>query len=160
MKPIHRAAFLGDSITMGYGLADAADRYSTVFCKRIGAEECNYGITGTLMARAGLSKSDGTSFLDRYEAMEDADLAVVFGATNDYFWSDMPIFPDTPDASEDDGYFANAVRRLCRGMREKYPGIPTVFILPYSMHSNRADSSGWKAPFSTNRVHTGLLTRW
>ena len=82
------------------------------------------------MARAGLSRSDGSSVLDRYGSMETADLAVVFGSTNDYFWSDMPIASDT---SEDDGYFSNAVRHLCLGMKEKYPGIPIVFIMPYQM---------------------------
>ena len=122
-----RVVFLGDSITMGYGLDHAEDRYSTVFCKMEGAKEINYGITGTLMARAGLSKTDGTAFIDRYAAMEAADLAVVFGATNDYFWTDAPI---APEDSEDDRYFLNAVRHLCLGLKGKYPGVPVVFITP------------------------------
>ncbi|MBR0144337.1 MAG: SGNH/GDSL hydrolase family protein [Clostridia bacterium] len=125
-----RVVFLGDSITMGYGLDHAEDRYSTVFCKMAGAKEINYGITGTLMARAGLSKTDGTAFIDRYAAMEAADLAVVFGATNDYFWTDAPI---APEDSEDDRYFLNAVRHLCLGLKGKYPGVPVVFITPYQM---------------------------
>lgn len=124
------AVFLGDSITMGYGLSDFADRFSTVFCKRIGWREDNYGITGTLMARAGTSTSDGSSYIDRYAAMGEGDLIVVFGATNDYFWADRAI---SCADSEDDCYFENAVHHLCIGLREKYPGKPIVFLMPYTM---------------------------
>ena len=130
MQTVKTAAFLGDSITMGYGLENAADRFSTVFCGMAGVRELNYGITGTLMARAGLSRFDATSFIDRYAAMAPADLVVVFGGTNDYFWTDAPI---ADPVSADDCYFTNAVRRLCRGLRERYPGAPVVFLLPYQM---------------------------
>ena len=125
-----RAVFLGDSITMGYGLADIKTRFSTVFCEMVSMEEFNYGITGTLMARAGLSKSNGTSFMDRYTSMTEGDLVVVFGGTNDYFWSDTPI---SSIVSDEDCYFSNAVSHLCDGLKTKYPGIPIVFITPYQM---------------------------
>lgn len=120
--------FLGDSITMGYGLPDPRKRFSTLFCEKNGYIENNYGITGTLIAKAGPSRSDGSSFLDRYSAMTDnGDLIVVFGGVNDYFWSDEPITGDIWD----DRYFSCAVRHLCGGLKEKYPGSPIVFLLPY-----------------------------
>jgi len=130
MISVKTAVFLGDSITMGYGLSDFADRFSTVFCKQIGWNEDNYGITGTLMARAGTSSSDGSSYIDRYAAMGYGDLIVVFGATNDYFWADKAI---SCEDSEDDYYFENAVHHLCIGLKEKYPGKPIIFLMPYQM---------------------------
>ena len=89
---VMKIAFLGDSITLGYALEHREeDRFSAVLCRNLGHEESNFGITGTLMARAGLSASDGTSFVDRCAQMTDAEYAIVFGGTNDYFWSDTPI---------------------------------------------------------------------
>ena len=55
-------------------------------------QEMNYGITGTLIAKTGMSLSNGTSFVERYSAMEDGDIVVVFGGRNDYFWSDVQFY--------------------------------------------------------------------
>lgn len=127
---MNKAVFLGDSITLGYGLADPAARFSTVFCETAGFQELNHGICGTLMARAGMSRENGTSFMDRYRLMPEGDFVVVFGGTNDYFWSDEPVFSP---GTEDDRYFSCAVRHLCAGLKGQYPGKPIVFILPYRM---------------------------
>lgn len=123
-----RVIFLGDSITLGYGLEDASDRYSTVFCRRNGYEEVNYGMTGTLIARAGVSIPAGSAFIDRYLEMQDGDLVVVFGGANDYWWSDTPVGNET---SEDPAYFYCALKKLCQGLLKKYPYTPILFIAPY-----------------------------
>ena len=47
-----KLAFLGDSITLGYGLSDRSARFSTLVSRALNAEEVNLGITGTLVARA------------------------------------------------------------------------------------------------------------
>ena len=130
MKSVQTVVFLGDSITLGYGLENQTERFSSVFCRMTNTIEINYGATGTLMARAGISTADGSSFIDRYPMMEDGDLVIVFGGTNDYFWTDTPI---SGDMCEDDRYFENAVHHLCSGLKEKYAGKPIVFILPYKM---------------------------
>ncbi len=130
MQTTKRIVFLGDSITMGWGIDDSKNRFSAVFCDMTGTEEINYGITGTQMARAGLSASNGTSFIDRYRSMEDGDMVVVFGSTNDYFWTDTP---PVSDSSEDDRFFSNAVRHLAKGLKEQYPGVPVIFVMPYQM---------------------------
>ena len=130
MKSVQTVVFLGDSITLGYGLENQTERFSSVFCRMTNTIEINYGATGTLMARAGISTADGSSFIDRYPMMEDGDLVIVFGGTNDYFWTDAPI---SGDVCEDDRYFENAVHHLCSGLKEKYAGKPIVFILPYKM---------------------------
>ena len=80
MKKHNRVVFLGDSITLGYGLENQSDRFATVFCRMIGAEEINYGITGTLMARAGLSASDGTASQTRRSSMSAMGLHLKYSA--------------------------------------------------------------------------------
>ena len=122
-----KIAFLGDSITFGYGLADRADRFAAVYCKRTGDDEQNLGITGTLVARAGLSRGDGTAFIDRAPQMAGADIAVIFGGTNDYFWSDRTI-----SGGDDDSYFDHAIETLCRHVQKQRHGKITLFVTPYA----------------------------
>ncbi|MBQ7321994.1 MAG: SGNH/GDSL hydrolase family protein [Clostridia bacterium] len=121
-----KIAFLGDSITYGYALPDVTERYTTVLCRRLGLEEENHGITGTLVAKAGLNRADGKDFVSRLHLIDGADIAVIFGGTNDYFWSDAPIH-----GGESDVYFAHAVRTLCEYVRRKRAGKITLVVTPY-----------------------------
>ena len=118
-------AFLGDSITLGYGLEDKSKRYATLTAQALGLEEENYGICGTLVAKAGLNNEDGLDYVTRRDLIESADVAVVFGGTNDYFWSDKPI------AGEDDSAFAHAVETIGKWVLEKRRGKLTLFVTPY-----------------------------
>lgn len=118
-------AFLGDSITFGYGLDDKSKRYSTLVSDALGAEEENYGITGTLVARAGLNRNNGDAFVSRIQLIDKADIAVVFGGTNDYFWSDAPINGD------DDGYFAFALKAMTDHIKKERADKLTLFVTPY-----------------------------
>ena len=63
-------AFLGDSITFGYGLCDKSKRYATLIASELGMTEENYGICGTLMAKAGLNNSDELDFVSRMGLIE------------------------------------------------------------------------------------------
>jgi lysophospholipase L1-like esterase len=121
-------AFLGDSITYGYALDDKTKRYSTVLCGMLGADEENYGITGTLIAKAGLNNEDGKDFVTRLPLIYGADVAVIFGGTNDYFWSDKPI---EPDGEASDKYFACAFERICKLVKENRGDKPTLIVTPY-----------------------------
>ena len=125
-----KIAFLGDSITLGYGLTDRSARFSTLVSRVLEAEEVNLGITGTLVARAGLSASDGTAFVDRVEQIAGADCAVIFGGTNDYFWSDTPIA--NPGASFDLRYFADAAAFLADTAVSLVPRV--LIVTPYEHH--------------------------
>lgn len=122
-----KIAFLGDSITYGYALDNREDRYTTVLCKEMGAEEENFGITGTLMARCGMNRNDGKSFIDRLDLVLDADITVIFGGTNDYFWGETPI--GTVDAGED--YFYKAVYEICKRCSERRDVSKTLIVTPY-----------------------------
>jgi len=139
-----KIAFLGDSITLGYGLANQAERYATLVSRALGAEEKNLGITGTLVARAGLNRDDGRSFLDRLPLIEGADAAVIFGGTNDYFWSDRPIYPPTGDGGTD--YFYNAMTAICEALVTRYRHIRAFLVTPYPHHGvgNFAGGSHFK----------------
>lgn len=133
-------AFLGDSITFGYGLDHKENRYSTVVSRALGMEELNYGITGTLVAKAGLNQADEKDFLSRANLVDDADVSVIFGGTNDYFWSDKPIYGDG------DQYFEFALRKLAKRIKEKRPGKITLFVTPYPHNGigNFLGGSNWR----------------
>ena len=124
-EKIKTIAFLGDSITYGYALEDKESRYSALVAKALDMTEVNFGITGTLLAKAGLNQTDEKDFLSRAHLIDEADAAVIFGGTNDYFWSDKPI------AGEDDSYFAHAVQTLIDRVKEKRAGRVTLFVTPY-----------------------------
>ena len=122
-----KISFLGDSITFGYDLENKEDRYATVLCKRLEVEEANFGITGTLMARAGMNRNDGKSFLDRLDLVLDGDITVIFGGTNDYFWSDTPI----GDADSECDGFMRAVTEICQRITEHRDVKKTLIVTPY-----------------------------
>lgn len=147
-------AFLGDSITLGYGLTDPADRFSTLICKANGANEENYGITGTLMARAGMNALDGRCYVDRVKLVSDADKIVIFGGTNDYFWSDTPIFP--PSGDESDAYFLNAVRKIFNYCVSLGKGKDTLIVTPYP-HNGIGNFYGGKTHEESSRHDTDCV---
>lgn len=133
-------AFLGDSITLGYGLEHKENRYSTLVSKALDMEELNCGITGTLVAKAGLNRTDGNDFLSRAHLIDDAEIAVIFGGTNDYFWSDRSI------RGSDDQHFEAAIRRLVERVMAKRNGKTTLFVTPYPHNGvgNFCGGSDWK----------------
>ncbi len=146
-----KISFLGDSITLGYALENKEkDRFSALICKELGAQECNFGITGTLVARAGLNKSDGNAYVDRLSLIKDADIATVFGGTNDYFWSDMPI--NAPSGKDgNDAYFDAAVDKICRYIKENRDVKKTLLITPYK-HNGTGNYLGGES-WNTSSTH-------
>ena len=134
-------AFLGDSITYGYGLEDKNKKYSTLISNTFGMTEKNYGITGTLVAKAGLNRENGDAFVTRVHLINSADIAVIFGGTNDYFWSDKPIKGD------DDGYFSHALETMITHIKKHRQDKITLFVTPYSHNGigNFYKGENWKA---------------
>lgn len=122
-----KISFLGDSITYGYGLENKDERFATLICKQMGAEEANFGITGTLMARAGMNRNDGKSFIDRLDLVLDGDITIIFGGTNDYFWGDTPI----GDKSCGADYFYRAVDEICKKISNCRKVNKTLIVTPY-----------------------------
>ena len=144
-----KIAFLGDSITFGYGLEDKSKKYSTLVSNALGLEEENFGITGTLVAKTGMNKADGKDFLSRLHLIKDADIAVVFGGTNDYFWSDEKIFGDT----HDEKYFADAIESICKFFNEERKGKINLLVTPYS-HNGVGNYLGGESHNTSSRHDT------
>ena len=118
-------AFLGDSITFGYDLEDKSKKYSTLASEALGMTEENYGITGTLIAKAGLNRENDDAFVTRIPLIDRADIAVIFGGTNDYFWSDAPI------RGEGDEFFAHALETMIGHIQATRGRKLTLFVTPY-----------------------------
>ena len=140
-------AFLGDSITLGYALDNKKLRYSSLVAEKLGFTEENYGITGTLIAKAGLNKEDGKDFVNRVHLIDDADVAVIFGGTNDYFWSDKEINGD------DNSYFKHALDTILYHIKSTRQGKITLVVTPYP-HNGVGNFLGGKVWNESSRHDT------
>ena len=127
--------FLGDSITEGVGASSSETVYHSVLKREAGLlEAVNYGISGTRFAlQTGTEERpkddyvDINSFSERFGQMDDADLVVVFGGTNDFGHGDAPI--GTPTDRTPDTFYG-ACHFLFSGLMKKYLGKPVVLMTP------------------------------
>ncbi len=134
--------FLGDSITEGSGASSKEKSYVSVIGKKTGAKVGNYGIGGTRIARQ--QTPDGYeergNFCDRMKTMEDADITIMFGGTNDYGHGDAPFgeFSDrTPDT------FYGACHTAVSYLAEKAAGRPFVIVTPlHRLNENNKSACG------------------
>lgn len=111
--------FLGDSITEGVGASKKENSYPTLLCKMIGAEEVNYGLSGSRIARQMVHNGNpDEDFLLRIRWMrKDCDFLFIFGGTNDYGHGDAPLGKkgdNTPYT------FYGAMRLLLEGLTKDY----------------------------------------
>lgn len=126
-------AFLGDSITEGVGTSDGQYRYADVLKKSANlADIKNYGIAGTRIARQQTIRPeteywDKNSFCERYDAVDDCDIIVVFGGTNDYDHGDA-LFGEFTDRTPDT--YCGALHYLMKNLKEKHPTAEIVFMTP------------------------------
>ena len=122
--------FLGDSITEGAFAGILEYRYSALTAAHFGAEECNFGASGTRIARQKkrTGNHDDEVFIRRAVKMPtDADYTFVFGGTNDYGHGDakLGVFED-----RDDYTFYGAFHNLVAYMVSTFPKDKLCFILP------------------------------
>ena len=127
-----KIAFLGDSITEGYG----ASCYEKCFVKQIEnklhCEVLNYGIGGTQIARVKepsiVPCCCDWAFQQRAQIMpNDADRVFVFGGTNDFGRFDTEL----GDFQTNNPYtFRGGLRNLIEILLEKYDRGKICFILP------------------------------
>lgn len=132
--------FLGDSITEGACATSNEKRYTTLVCKMLQAEENNYGIGGTRIAKQKNPnpecKEDYLDFLSRMVMMDtDADFTFVFGGTNDYGHGDVPL-----GCMEDETEytFYGALKQLVQYLIDVFKRDKFCFILP--LHRYREDN--------------------
>ncbi len=124
--------FLGDSITEGHGTSDWATKpYHQVLKVNAGLSEArNYGKGGTKIARLPVITDNpfDQDFNLRCEQMDlDADAVVVFGGTNDYGHSTIPLgnFED-----RDIHTFYGGMHNLCLYLIKNYTDKEIVFMTP------------------------------
>lgn len=121
--------FLGDSITEGHGATSNEKCFVSLIGERTGAIVRNYGIGGTRIARQNVADEfeKRGNFCDRMRNMEDSDVMVVFGGTNDFGHGDAPMgeFSD-----RDDRTFYGACHTCFSYLAEKYAGKPVFIITP------------------------------
>lgn len=123
--------FLGDSITEGVGTSSPEHIYLNILKEKAElAEARNYGISATRYAffEGEDPYCNAASFSERFEQMDDdADVVVVFGATNDFGHGNAPLgtFEDrTPET------FYGACHYLYSGLIRKYLGKQIVIMTP------------------------------
>ena len=122
--------FLGDSITQGAGAEGHDNMYTYLTAKYFNAEECNYGVGGTRIAKQ-LKRTlnpDIDVFMRRAVKLPtDADFTFVFGGTNDYGHGDAKLgcFED-----RDNYTFYGAMHELVAYMVATVPKDKLCFILP------------------------------
>lgn len=125
-----KIAFLGDSVTAGHGTSSPDRVFWRVLGDRTGAECFGYGIGGTKIA---IQQNPDGNYKDRYfssrieEMIEDADVVVVFGGTNDFGHGDAPIGTQQ-DRTENT--FCGAVHILIQKLIDRYPRAQIVFLTP------------------------------
>ena len=122
--------FLGDSITEGAFAGILEDRYSTLTAKHFGAEECNFGVSGTRITKQvkRTNNPDDDVFMCRAVKMPtDAEFTFVFGGTNDYGHGDAKLgtFGD-----RDDYTFYGAFHNLVAYMVSSFSKDKLCFVLP------------------------------
>ena len=125
--------FLGDSITVGVGVADIENcRYDKRAAKRLGfAKVNNYSISGTRLAHQTYPSAKASydlCFCGRAYGMDTAaDMVIVYGGVNDYIHGDAP-FGEIGDKTP--ATYCGGVYFLMQYLRENYGEKPIVFLTP------------------------------
>ena len=126
-----KIAFLGDSITEGYGASGVDKTYWSILGQETGAEVFGYGIGGTTIAKRNVplpEPNPNKYFGSRVDGMiEDADIIVIFGGTNDFGGSD-PAFGKMEDRRLDTFY--GGYHLLLQQLMERYPQGQIVALTP------------------------------
>lgn len=139
-----KIAFLGDSITEGHGVSCEEHIYWSLIGQWTGAKVYGYGVGGTRIANQ-LFPSEKPKH-DRYfiprvdEMIEDADVIVVFGGTNDFGHGDAPM--GKMDDRTDDTFYG-ACHVLLQKLINKYPTAQIVMMTP--LHREIEDEDGRNA---------------
>ena len=123
--------FLGDSVTAGSGTSAPDKKYTALIEREYGAVCRNYGLGDTSVSRlknADMSITRNKDFLSRVPEMDDdADIAIVFGGTNDFGHGDVPI-GETCDRTP--YTFYGALHCLYTALIEKYPSAVIAVFTP------------------------------
>ena len=124
--------FLGDSITEGTGVAQAENIYLNRLGRMNGAAQViNCGVGGTTLARNRAEGWRTGAFVVRAQTLPEeawqADVAFIFGGTNDYGVGDAPFGPEDSCSPFEVNGAVNIIIRTLRGMN---PDVTIVLLSP------------------------------
>ena len=128
-----KIAFLGDSITEGYGTSCIENTYWNILGRETGAEVFSYGIGGTRIAIQQVPTPAPHQHKDQHFAsrvdsiIPDVDVVVIFGGTNDFGDGDAAM-GTMADRREDTFY--GAYHTLIEKLYARYPGLQIVIMTP------------------------------
>lgn len=155
---------LGDSITEGVGARTPDKAYPVILSKLTGAVVNNYGLSCSRITDIQGSVSNPASFIDRmYNMNKAADLIIVFGGTNDFWFGDCPIGKRTDTGVNT---FYGALNTMIPYLKNAHPDADIVFVTPYQQskdadltHSYKRSTYGDYGTGTLKQYRTALLDR-
>lgn len=134
----HNINILGDSLTEGVGARTPDKAFPEVLSRLTGAKVNNYGVSGSRITDITVDYTNPGSFVDRMYSMDKtADLVIVFGGTNDFWFGDCPIGKRTDTKPNT---FYGALNTMIPYLKNAYPAADVVFMVPYQQ-SKDADAT-------------------
>ena len=142
LEKYHIINALGDSITEGVGARSPEKAYPAVLSKLTGAVVNNYGVSGSRITDIESIWTNPGSFVDRMYTMDkSADLVIIFGGSNDFWFGDCPIGKRT-DTKIDTFY--GALNRLLPYLKREYPNSDIVLVIPYQQSKDADETHTYK----------------
>ncbi len=153
----HNINILGDSLTEGVGARTPDKAFPVVLSKLTGAKVNNYGLSCSRITDITSSMSNPASFVDRkYPMDKTADLVIVFGGTNDFWFGDCPIGNRTDTNAST---FYGALNTMIPYLKNAYPNADIVFLTPYQQSKDADETHTYKRSTHGN-FGTGTLSQY
>lgn len=138
----HNINVLGDSLTAGMGARTPDKAYPVILSRLTGANVNNYGLGCSRITDIVSDNSNPASFVDRMYAMDKtADLVVVFGGTNDFWYGDCPIGNRTDTRADT---FYGALNTMIPYLKSAHAGADIVFVVPYQQSKDADEFQPYK----------------
>lgn len=138
----HNINVLGDSITEGVGARTPDKAYPVILSKLTGANVNNYGVSCSRITDIDSNVSNPGSFIDRmYDMDKTADLVIVFGGTNDFWFGDCPIGSRTDTSVST---FYGALNTMIPYLKGAHPDADLVFVVPYQQSKDADETHSYK----------------
>jgi lysophospholipase L1-like esterase len=122
-----KAAFIGDSITAGYGASSEPMRWTSLVSQKMGWIEHNFGRGGTGYLATSSREGCGLDFCPNYLGMlddvasSDPDIVVVAGGGN-----------DMPEFMSNSGPVSRAITDTFNQLRKRLPNARIIAVGPFA----------------------------
>lgn len=138
----HMINILGDSLTEGVGARTPDKAFPEVLSRLTGAKVNNYGVSGSRITDITVDYTNPASFVDRMYSMEKtADLVIVFGGTNDFWFGDCPIGERTDSKPNT---FYGALNTMLPYLKNAYPAAELVLMVPYQQSKDADETHSYQ----------------